>query len=46
MKLNSKRKAGETIIFDLAAKSIGSKANAALNLFDEQGGAAGLEQWF
>jgi hypothetical protein len=30
-------KAGETIIFDLAAKSIGSKANAALNLFNEQG---------
>ena len=30
-------KAGQTIIFDVAAKSIGSKAGAALNLFNEQG---------
>ncbi|MDB6126014.1 MAG: translocation protein TolB [Pedosphaera sp.] len=30
-------KSGQIVILDVAAKSIGSKANAALNLFDEKG---------
>ena len=30
-------KAGESVILDIAAKSIGSKANAMLTLFDEKG---------
>ena len=30
-------KAGQSLIFDVAAKSIGSKANAVLTLFDAQG---------
>src|SRR5439155_10225962 len=32
-----KAKAGQSLVFDVAAKSLGSKANAVLTLFDAQG---------